>query len=464
MMSASDSHALCPLPRFVCIDHIGGMAGRLSSEAQCLPKMSQVTPQFCVYARTMVSSNGDVERNLHSEGTSSRGSDLERFKGIASVNPTHQDRVWIGRSQYREERSLNRRIVEAPDAEYVLAIVTEALRKPHWGQPRRLPLSPLNCATALHRIAKRMEADSMLKSERLVFARRRELKEFLGAVVQALPECSAQGLANIGWALSKIGGSSLFIEEMDLLANAALDKLPDFNAQNLANTAGACASMLHAAPILFEGIGEQAGLNAGNFRPQELVQILWAFASLNQPINPLFDALDELAKKPDAQASIFRGFTQQQLASMAWSTAVLKQMRRPWFSVLWRNINTRAVMWGAEMNTSQADRQPKGSQHLSQLYQANLTLRLECADINLATEKEFENVLNEAWENEKAIARSSSVDHKEVSRLLVGTGRKWVSEYCGAVYSVDLALVESKVAIEIDGPTHFTRNTGTYMF
>jgi len=34
-----------------------------------------------------------------------------------------------------------------------------------------------------------------------------------------------------------------------------------------------------------------------------------------------------------------------------------------------------------------------------------------------------------------------------------------VSEYEGAPYSLDLALVEANVALEIDGPTHFSRNS-----
>jgi hypothetical protein len=60
---------------------------------------------------------------------------------------------------------------------------------------------------------------------------------------------------------------------------------------------------------------------------------------------------------------------------------------------------------------------------------------------------------------EKVNFKCGSIHHKEVDRLLVGTGRDWVCEYMGAEYSVDLALVESKIALEIEGPTHFACHT-----
>lgn len=293
----------------------------------------------------------------------------------------------------------------------------------------------------------------MRKSEKLTFARRPEMKALLGAAVSAFPECSGQGLANIAWALSKIGGIALFTEEMDLLADAALDKLPEFNAQNLANTAGAFSSMLHSAPLLFEALAERAGVLAQSFRPQELVQILWAFACMNHPIDSLFDSLDGF----EPEAASFKGFSQQQLASMAWSSAVLGQMERPWFISLWNCINARSMVWTSEKS--------KGAQHLCQLYQANLAIELECPNSALTTERELETVINEAWKKEKAAnTKLSSGDHREVDRLLVGaTGRAWVSEYEGAPYSLDLALVEANVTLEIDGPSHFSRNSNALL-
>ncbi len=139
---------------------------------------------------------------------------------------------------------------------------------------------------------------------------------------------------------------------------------------------------------------------------------------------------------------------------------MLAQLERPWFAHLWTTIADHADSWVIDVD----DRQVKGARHLSQLYQMNLSLQLEYPNLDLSIGSEFERVLSEAWQKEKVNSKCSSIHHKEVDRLLVGTGRDWVCEYTGAEYSVDLALVESKIALEIDGPTHFARNAGTVHF
>lgn len=49
---------------------------------------------------------------------------------------------------------------------------------------------------------------------------------------------------------------------------------------------------------------------------------------------------------------------------------------------------------------------------------------------------------------------------KEVGRLLVSTGLDWTREYVVDGYSLDAVLFDQKVVLEIDGPTHFSRNSG----
>ncbi len=367
---------------------------------------------------------------------------------------------WVRGNEYRGERGLNHRLVTAVDADSVLAEVTEVLARSHW-RSASLLLSPLNSATALHRIAKHMDQASMSKSERLAFARRKEMVELQNAAIKALPKSSVQGISNIAWALSKIGGSAIYFGEMDIVAKTASDFVEEFKPQNLANTAGAFASMQHLSSSLFSSMSQQASLVAADFRPQELVQFLWAFACMNHPLDAFFDSLDSLVQKESfMNTSLFKILSQQQLASIAWSCTVLAQLERPWFAHLWTTLADHADSWVIDVD----DWQVKGGRHLSQLYQTNLSLQLEYPNLDLSIGSELERVLSEAWQKEKVNSKCSSIHHKEVDRLLVGTGRDWVCEYTGAEYSVDLALVESKIALEIDGPTHFARNTGTVYF
>ncbi|KAK9167586.1 hypothetical protein Scep_002777 [Stephania cephalantha] len=134
---------------------------------------------------------------------------------------------------------------------------------------------------------------------RLAFARQREMSMRVGMAMAALPECSAQGISNIAWALSKIGGELFYLSEMDRVAQVAVGKVRDFNSQNVANVAGAFASMLHYAPNLFEELSERASNVIHTFREQELAQFLWAYASLHAPADSLLDALGNAFKDVD---------------------------------------------------------------------------------------------------------------------------------------------------------------------
>ncbi|KAF2325633.1 hypothetical protein GH714_031492 [Hevea brasiliensis] len=67
--------------------------------------------------------------------------------------------------------------------------------------------------------------------------------DVVGIAMTVLPECSAQGILNISWALSKIDGELLYLSEMDRVAEVTLAKVAEFNSQNVANVAGAFALM-----------------------------------------------------------------------------------------------------------------------------------------------------------------------------------------------------------------------------
>nr|GEZ29049.1 hypothetical protein [Tanacetum cinerariifolium] len=102
----------------------------------------------------------------------------------------------------------------------------------------------------------------------------------MAMTMTALPELSAQGISNIAWALSKIGGEFLYLPEMDRVADVGLKKVVDFDWENIANVALAFASMKHSAPRLFTELSKRASDILYTFQPQELTELLWAFAYL----------------------------------------------------------------------------------------------------------------------------------------------------------------------------------------
>jgi hypothetical protein len=142
------------------------------------------------------------------------------------------------------------------------------------------------------------------------------------------------------------------------------------------------------------------------------------------------------------------------LGTIAWSYAVFGQMDRSFFSYVWKTLGHFEEQRVSEMFREE------DYMLASQVHLVNQCLKLEFPHLQLSLCGDLENKIACAGKTGRLDQIKTSSFQKEVGHLLVNTGVEWVEEYVVDGYTLDAVIVDKKLALEIDGPTHFSRNTG----
>lgn len=244
-----------------------------------------------------------------------------------------------------------------------------------------------------------------------------------------------QDVSNILWsyATAKEKNSTLFRKMAEHIIS--LDNLDDYSAQSLKDIVWACANSNESHPSLFEKIAGAAFSRQNEFTSQGIVNFLWAFATNGQLDRILF-----LSFVPTLKAML-TGFNRQELANVAWIYAVANVSAPS----LFHDDFIAAILKKEE---DEFTLEALVQLHQWQLWQIEIKSGIRLPDS--LREKCYEAFLLRVpepsrFQNDVATSLTSIGLHAE-EEVLTKSG-----------YRIDMVVevYGEKVAIEVDGPSHF---------
>lgn len=210
------------------------------------------------------------------------------------------------------------------------------------------------------------------------------------------------------------------------------------------------------------------------FLAWEVSVLMWAQARLylRQPEGAVFDSFASeatrwLANSMEGGLSLEGiGIGPQEQANLAWSLTVLEKYQLPEAAILLGRIFQEASSSSEQRHSIQLE-------HAHQLWQALYLLEDTCPSAVDRVPTWFRDFLENKWNAEKARRKKSSARHRSLSQTLALMG---VAHYNEHDEDIDVAIVlkensvwthtashsdhngaRVKVAVEFDGPNHFTR-------
>ncbi|KAL3762096.1 hypothetical protein ACHAW5_008836 [Stephanodiscus triporus] len=261
-------------------------------------------------------------------------------------------------------------------------------------------------------------------------------KKFADAVISSNlnPSFNNQNLANIVWAYATIGdhNHTLFEKVANAITNRDLDT---FDHQNLSNTAWAFATAKIYHSRLFDVISDAAISLTCEFNAQSIAILLWAYAAIGRVDQRLFSSFVPTV------AATMQDFQCQDLANIAWSYAISNVAAPDLFDC---GFITALLNREHEFIDAQ----------LRQLHQWQLW------QLELGSATKLPSSLRQRCYEAFVFARvRPSVFQDDVIDVLTSIGLRPKEEVImPSGYRMDACVIVKgeNVAVEVDGPFHFT--------
>jgi hypothetical protein len=266
----------------------------------------------------------------------------------------------------------------------------------------------------------------------------------LRAVVNSLKTrvslCNAQELANAVWSCSKL---KYYDDKfLDLFADESVSRIDEFSGQNMAMLVNGYARLSHYHADLMVAVATNILEQLSDLTDLNLTNFLHTYAILHVSVPEVHAAVvKELKHRLETAPP---QLTSQQFACLLWSTAVVDVLDRPLWDALMGHIVPKELS-------------PEG---LGQVFQSVMLCVARYPEKEWSIEKTLYEKSEKTWRKQVGEIITSYF-HKEVSRTLNAMGIKHVLERLteDGLFSMDLCIPEERIAIEVDGPTHFMKNS-----
>jgi len=239
-------------------------------------------------------------------------------------------------------------------------------------------------------------------------------------------------MANTIWAFATacVAADTLF----KAVAAEVPRRIGEFNAQNMANTVWAFATLRIAADPIFKAVASEVPRRIGEFNAQDMASTIWAFATASVNAEPLFKAI--AAEVPRRIGE----FNAQDMVNTAWAFACVGWEQHQIF----RELGSPIAAHLNDVNESEK----------SQLYLVALYMQVQWPDCDFRM-----STLLQSFRSAHAPFESRpSQLQRDVSTMLRQMG--WAHTFKHKTeegFSLDLAQPETKLAVEVDGPSHYLK-------
>ena len=340
----------------------------------------------------------------------------------------------------------------------------DALKIFETGGLRRV--NPNIAGKMLRILGKKVKETRMDRFDRAGIRRDPRFAHLVGLTVAAARQNSEElGVASICdaiWALGVISGAAANAAEMEVLSNRASKLVIEMKPKDIANVAWALAICRHTNENLFSEINkysESVGLKG--FDAFKVSTLCWAAAHLQMESTGIVRGLSKwVAYAPgksngDVTRDTVNKLKFKQLCVLSWSLATVPDgvgLNSEVFKAIWKHICSYDGVEKFNRDESLSGKD------LNQLHQVSIAVSASGNGSQQAFSANMKQECENAW-TEQRRPPVISWFQRDVGAILSYMGEKYEEEAVVAGYRVDILLESIGVVLEVDGPSHFSRNS-----